>query len=311
MVSISTINNARILLTGITGYIGSQIIKDLINWKIINNLNISFVAITRDVEKAKKVYEGNDITYICTDICNDKQMQAQMYIMQEKGIDYIIHCAAPTKSSFMIANPIETVDSISIGTKNILEIARRLKVKSMVYLSSMEVYGNLKCVDENGDYTRITEEQLGDLDITKIRSCYPLGKRMAEYYCYAYYSEHGVPVKVARLAQTFGKGVQPDDNRVYAQFAHSVIENKSIILHTDGSSIGNYVDIEDAVDAILTILFKGENGEAYNVVNESNTMSIREMAELVAYEIGEGKIKVCYDIPQTDLYGYAAPTGLR
>lgn len=144
-----------------------------------------------------------------------------------------------------------------------------------------------------------------------MRSCYPLAKRMAENICYCYFREYGIPVKVARLAQTFGKGVLPGENRVFVQFAHSVLEGRDIVLHTCGSSVGNYCDIEDAIKGILTILEKGTEGEAYNVVNESNTMTIREMAEMVCRKLAADQIKVVYDIPKENVYGYAAETGLR
>lgn len=134
---------------------------------------------------------------------------------------------------------------------------------------------------------------------------------MAESLCFSYFKEYGVPVKIARLAQTFGKGVQKNDTRVFAQFAGAVREKKDIVLHTAGDSVGNYCEIEDAVEAIFLLLEKGENGEAYNVANEANTMQIREMAELVADKIAHGEIHVVYDIPESNLHGYAATTGLR
>ena len=75
--------------------------------------------------------------------------------------------------------------------------------------------------------------------------------------------------------------------------------------------MGNYCDIDEAADAILFLLQKGVNSEAYNVVNEKNTMRISEMAELVAKKVAGGSIKVLYDIPQGNPFGYAPDTGLR
>ena len=75
--------------------------------------------------------------------------------------------------------------------------------------------------------------------------------------------------------------------------------------------MGNYCDIDDAVDGILFLLEKGQSAQTYNIVNESNTMTIREMAQLVADRIGKGEIKVTYDIPDDNRFGYAATTGLR
>ena len=143
------------------------------------------------------------------------------------------------------------------------------------------------------------------------RSCYSLGKRMAEHYCYIYQKEYGVPVKIARLAQTFGTGVSLEDNRVYMQFAKSVVENKDIILKTSGMSYGNYCSSEDVVNAIFILLQDGVDGETYNVVNEENTMTIYQMAELVANKVANGKIQVRTEIEDLEKTGYAPNTELK
>ena len=171
----------------------------------------------------------------------------------------------------------------------------------MVYVSSMEVYGR---TDEKLE--KVTENDLGYIDLTNVRSCYSEGKRICECLCTAYASEYQIPVRVARLAQTFGAGIHADDNRVYAQFARSALKGENIVLHTDGMSEGNYCYTRDVIIALLFLAYSGKNGEAYNIVNEKSHMTIKEMASLVADDIMEGKIKVIYDIPNSDkVYGYA------
>lgn len=206
----------------------------------------------------------------------------------------------------MVSNPVETADSIVLGTRNVLELAKRQQVKSMVYLSSMEVYGRVNDIGR----TR-KEEELGEISLVAPRSCYSLGKRMAEHYCHIYQKEYGVPVKIARLAQTFGVGVRPDDNRVYMQFTKAALEKKDIVLKTLGNSYGNYCAADEAVNAILLLLEKGVDGETYNVVNESNTMCIREMAQLVAEKVAGGKISVRVELEEEGKTGYAPDTQLK
>lgn len=300
------------LITGATGFIGSLIVKVLLENPDYLKGNIKIIGFVRDIEKAQRIYKNynnNYLKFISSDILNFAQ-SLEKYIIDTKENawipDYIFHCAAITKSEMMIANPVETGDGIVLGTRNVLEGVRTLKIKSMVYLSSMEVYGK---VDDMG--TLVTEEMLGDLNIFSARSCYPLGKRMAEQYCYSYCYEYGVPVKIARLAQTFGTGILPGENRVFAQFAKAVQENSNIVLHTDGKTMGNYCDSKDAVRALFLLLYEGLNGEAYNIVNEANTMSIRNMAKLVVDRIAHGKIEIVYEIPEENKYGYATDTGLR
>lgn len=285
----------KCLVTGATGYIGSRIIRELQN-------DMQITALVRNVDKATKMLPQG-VNYIQVDL---EDAQTLKNVTDE--YTYVIHCAAITKSKDMKVHPVEVVKSIVNTTQNIMEVALRCKAQSVVVLSSMEIYGYV----ENEKEQRTSEDAVkGEIDLLNVRSCYPLAKRMAENICFDYWQEYGVPVKIARLAQTFGTGILPEENRVFAQFARSVIKNQDIVLHTDGTSMGNYCGIDDAIKGILLLLEKGENGEAYNIVNEQNTMTIRQMAELVADKIAGGKISVCYDIPKENIYGYAANTGLQ
>ena len=224
-----------------------------------------------------------------------------------KKLMSFVMAASMTASSDFINRPVETTETVLYGTNNILKLARDKKVKQVVYLSTMEVYG----VDD-WQNEKVTEEQLGYIDILKPRSSYPESKRLAENLCVSYWSEYGVPVKIARLAQTFGPGVTKDDNRVFAQFAKSVINKNNIVLHTTGKSVRNYCYIRDCILAILTLLTKGENGQAYTVANEESCVSIKEMAEMVAKDIANGDIKVIIDIPKDiESYGYAPEENLK
>lgn len=283
------------IVTGATGYIGSMLVEKLLQ----EGKNVT--VLVRKPERLKNtIYDK--VKIVQADIVNHEE------IRQITGsYDYLIHCAAATQSAYMMSNPVEVAESIVHGTKNMLELAVRCQVKSMVYVSSMEVYGCVDC--SNG--SRVKENELGALDIANIRSCYPMAKRMAESFCYLYHKEYGVPVKIARLSQTFGRGVKSDENRIFAQIAKAVQNNMDIVLHTKGNSMGNYCDIDDAIEAILFLLNEGDAAEAYNIVNEDNTMTIRQMAELVIEKIAKGKLKIIYDIPEDNRFGYAAKTGLR
>ena len=145
----------------------------------------------------------------------------------------------------------------------------------MVYVSSIEYYG------QNSNDKIITEDFLGYLDMSSTRSAYPMGKRAAEYLCFSFAKEYGVPVKIARLTQTFGVGVSKEDNRVFAQFARSIINKDNIVMHTKGESAKPYCYTIDCVSALLFILMKGKIGEPYNVANQSTYISIRKLAEFL------------------------------
>ncbi len=147
---------------------------------------------------------------------------------------------------------------------------------------------------------------IGYLDHLNVRSSYSESKRMCECYCKSYAVEFGVPVKIARLAQTFGAGVPLDDNRVFMQFTQHALDGRDIILHTKGDSMSNFCYITDAVRAIIILMTNGEVGEAYNVCHDEETRSIASIANLVACHVGNDKISVVFDIPENvSSFGYA------
>ena len=292
------IRQSSILITGGTGLIGSITTKAFLSANYAFGLNNNITVLVRDLKKAQSIFKDfKDINIIVGDI-TEKVIIGRF--------DYIIHTASPTTSKYFMTKPVEVMDSNYSGTKNILELAKKSCAKSVVCLSSMEVFGVVKHTDK-----QITEKELGYIDITNIRSCYSESKRVLELLCKCYFEEYGVPVKVARLSQTFGAGVLTSENRVFAQFARKAVKGEDIVLHTSGGSFGNYCYTRDAVKAIITILTDGQNGEAYTVVNEKSTMTIKEMAKLVAENFSGGKSKVVFDIPEGNKYGYAPETKMH
>ena len=177
---------------------------------------------------------------------------------------------------------------------------REKQAEGFLYLSSLEVYGTP--ADDAG---MIDESYSGYIDPLKVRSSYSEGKRMVECLCASYAAEYGVPVKIARLSQTFGAGVEYNDGRVFAEFIRCALEKKDIVLHTDGKTVRSYCYTKDAVAAMLLILLKGESGAAYNVTNMDTKISIADMAQLVCDTFQEAGIHVTFDLPDdVDSYGY-------
>ena len=298
-----TYRNSVVFITGATGLIGSSLAKLFLCCNRKKNMNIHVIAAVRNSKRAKEIY-GDLLT----------EAKLELYvgdiispIKSGRAIDFIFHTASVTASKIMVEHPVCTIDTAYQGTKNVLDLAKEHSVKGMVYVSSMEIYGIPEAsLDE------VQEAQLGYIDIGNVRSSYSEGKRICECLCTEYASEFNVPVKSARLAQTFGAGIFESDNRVYAQFARSAIHGTDIVLHSDGESDGNYCYIRDVLRALLLLGIKGEKGEAYNVVNEDSHMRIIDMANLVAEQIAGGKIKVIFDIPKSAMtYGYAPAVKMK
>ena len=292
------IKGKRFLVTGATGLVGSLFVKTLLQGNRELGLDCTVVAVVRNPDKAKDTFadylDDEKLSFVVCDLATDS-------IKTEETIDYIVHAAAVTTSKDMVTYPVDNIMISVLGTRNVLEFAREHAVKSVVYLSSMEVYGQLFVTDH-----KIKEDELGFIDLAAARSCYPEGKRMCECLCNAYATQYGVNVMSARLAQTFGPGILKNENRVFAQFAKSAISGTDIVLHTKGESEGNYVYTMDAICAIAILLLRGEKGQAYNVSNVESHMTIAEMGEMVATKVAGGRIKLVFDIPEdADKLGYA------
>lgn len=304
------LNGLRVLVTGATGLLGSYCVRVLLERNRTFDAGITVLALVRDQAKAEAMFsdvvtDAADLglEFLVGDIASLPRIFAGAQACACSGAgakaimcapDFVIHAACPTASKFFTEHPVETCEAIVGGTVDVLKLAHAWRLKSMVYLSSMEVYGDGNATA--GLDNLLTEADTGFIDPLSVRSCYPEGKRMAEHYCVAYASEYDVPVKIARLAQTFGSGIPRDDKRIFAMIARNTMQGEDVVLKTTGASTRMYAYTADAVRALFTVLLKGENGRAYNVANPETYSSVREMAELVTDRFGGGASHVVIDV---------------
>ncbi len=285
-----------VLITGATGLLGGMLTRALICAGEHRALGLKVLALVRDPEKAKRMFStffGYGLELVKGDILAPPDIPEQ--------VDFIFHGASVTASKDFVDHPVETIRTALDGTVNLLQLAREKQVEGMVYLSSMEAYG---VVDP--EHYNVRETDYGYIDPLQVRSSYSESKRMAEGLCAAYAHEYSVPVRIARLAQTFGAGISKKENRVFAQFARSIQKGGDIVLHTDGSKAHCYCYTSDAVLGLLTVLLRGKSGEAYNISNQDTYGTIREMAEMLIEKYPESGSRLVFDIPEdANQYGYA------
>lgn len=288
------VRNKHFCVTGATGLIGSILIKCLLALKV----GVKITAPVRDLEKAYSLFgiESSNIDLICIESLEKWTRELDSHF------DYVVHCASPTNGKYMQEHPVDTFHLAYQTTYNLLDACRKHQSNGFVFVSSLEYYGQVL------DDRIITEDVQGYVDASSPRSSYPMGKRAAEYLCFSFAMQYGVNAKIARLTQTFGAGVSPDDNRVFAQFARSVINGQDIVLHTQGKSAKPYCYTTDCVSAILYVLLKGTNGEAYNVANEDSYISVKDLAVFLKENFNPN-INVVVDIRED--FGYAPETMLR
>jgi nucleoside-diphosphate-sugar epimerase len=285
-----------ILITGATGLIGGILARSLVVAGLKRGLSLRVLALARNRAKAEGIFREY-LPYGLEIVTGDIMTLPQI----EGAVDYIVHGASVTASKDFVDRPVETIWTALEGTRNLLELAKEKQVKSMVYLSSMEAYG---VVDP--EHYIVQEKDYGYIDPLQVRSSYSEGKRMAEGLCGAYAHEYQVPVKTVRLAQTFGAGIPKGENRVFAQFARSIMTGTDIVLHTDGSKAHCYCYTSDAVLGLLTVLLRGEAAQAYNISNEATFGTIREMAEMLIERHPQSGCSLVFDIPEdANKFGYA------
>lgn len=274
------LSGCNILITGATGLIGSCLVEVLMERK---QKDYQVYALGRNegraMERFSKYWDNERFHFVRYDVT--KPLQSDI------DFQYIIHAASNASPNFFATKPVEIIKANINGVSNLMDYGLEHGLKRFLFVSSGEVYGE-------GDGRAFTEDYSGYVDCTSPRSCYPTSKRAAESLCVSYAQEYGVEVVIARPSHTYGPHFTESDNRVYAQFIRNVLRGEDIVMKSTGEQFRSWCYVVDCVSGLLHILLKGENGQAYNIADNSSNISIRELAEMIA-EIG-GK-KVVFDIP--------------
>lgn len=271
------LDGKTVLVTGASGFIGSYIVNTL-----LVKGNTKVVALGRTREKLLKKFEvwqnNPNLKIIVQDVSEP--------IVCDEKVDYIIHAASQASPKFYGKDPVGTLKANTIGTCNLLELAKKNNVEKFLYFSTGSVYGN-----SNDNTPPYTEDYTGNVDITDVRSCYAESKRMGETMCVCYSHQYGFPVNMIRISHTYGPGIPLDDGRVFADFVGNIVRGENIVLNSDGSAKRSFVYISDMLRAMFRVLLTGENRNAYNIASEKET-SILELANTLTSLYPEKGLKL-------------------
>lgn len=215
-------------------------------------------------------------------------------------IDYIIHAAGIASPFYYRKYPFETLDVAVTGTRNMLEIARKKKVEGFLFFSSSEIYG-----DPTPDAIPTKETYNGNVSPIGSRSYYDESKRLGETLCMMYNHFHKTPTKMVRPFNIFGPGMRSDDYRVIPGYLYNALHDKPIQVYSDGVQTRTFCYISDAVAGFLLVLLCGKNGEAYNVGNDRNEISMSRLAKIFN-QIFDNKLRVEY-VPYPKGYPQGEP----
>ena len=272
IVNVEKLKNSSILITGSTGLICSSIIDELLVLNELFDYNIRIYACARSQNSINKRFErykdNKNLIYI--------QYDAKENIDFNVKVDYVIHGASNASPELYVKEPVETMLSNIFGMKNLLEFSKNNTVKSLVYISSSEVYG----IKEN--VKPYVEDEYGYIDILNVRSSYSSSKRATETLCISYANEYDLDVKIVRPGHIYGPSAKETDRRISSSFLRDALRGENLVMKSAGEQISSYCHSLDCASAILTVLLSGRSGEAYNISNKNSIITIKEMAEIIS-----------------------------
>lgn len=284
------LDGKTILVTGATGMLATYISYFLLYLKKENGIDLKLVALCRTKTKAEKTFkEFLNKPYfhlLLQDVCE--------HIQYDGPIDFIFHLAGNASPHFINTDPVGIMKSNLLGTFNVLELAKEKKTSKVIFASTREVYG------KSDDEDFLTESSFGSIDPMENRSCYPESKRAAETIFRSYFLQNGINFNVLRIAHSYGPNMNlKDDGRVMADLLGNVVNGENIVLKSTGEALRAFCYITDAVMGIFYAVMNGDAGEVYNLANETEEISIRDLAELLVSIRNDKQLKVVFDIPES------------
>ena len=270
----------RILVTGGAGFLGSHLCESLLseghevvcvdNYYTGSKENIKHLIANENFELIR-----HDITF-------------PLYI----EVDEIYNLACPASPIHYQNDPVQTIKTSVHGAINMLGLAKRIDAK-IFQASTSEVYGDPEIHPQNESYW-------GKVNPIGIRSCYDEGKRCAETLFFDYHRQHGIKIKVARIFNTYGPRMHPDDGRVVSNFIVQAIDNKDITIYGDGNQTRSFCYVDDLIDGFQT--FMNSRDDFFGPINLGNPIefSILDLAKKIIQLTGSNSKLVYKVLPEDD-----------
>ena len=253
------------LVTGGAGFIGSHLCQRLLEdgYRVICLDNF----ITGRKENIKHLLNNKNFSFIKDDVTKSPISHIP------SPISHIFHLASPASPVDYQKYPIETLMTNSLGTYNMLKLARKKKAK-LLYASSSEVYGDPEQHPQKEAYW-------GYVNPVGPRACYDEAKRFAEALTMSYFRKFDLDVRIVRIFNTYGPRMKPDDGRVVSTFVNQALKNKPMTVFGDGTQTRSFCYITDMVEGLIAAMFKDKTkGEIFNLGKPSEVRII-ELAKMI------------------------------
>lgn len=262
------LENKTILVSGGTGFIGS-FLNEVIRYRVCKyHNNIKVISLSRHGGISDEIIE-----YIQADVTKPIHYAGE--------VDYILHLASNTHPKQYAEDPIGTIMINIVGCDNLLKLAVEKKARFLL-ASSVEIYGQ-------GNEEPMDEQFCGYIDCNTARAGYNESKRTCEALLQSYRQKYGVDAVIVRLARVFGAD-KKKDSKAMNQFIEKAVAQENIVLKSLGTQRYSYCYIADAVSGILNVLFDGDGGEAYNISDDDEGMTLGEYAKYIA-ELAKQNVK--------------------
>jgi protoporphyrinogen oxidase/nucleoside-diphosphate-sugar epimerase len=271
----------RVLVTGGAGFVGSHLCERLINagnevW-CLDNLWTGSRENLCDVAASPRFH------FIESDVRD---------AFPDLEFDRIYNLACPASPRHYQADPIGTTLTSVLGVQHALDHCRRVGAR-LLQTSTSEIYGDPEVHPQTEDY-------VGAVSCVGRRACYDEGKRVAETLCYDHHRKHGTEIRVARLFNTYGPRMSPDDGRVVPNFIVQAVRNEPITIYGAGTQTRSFCFIDDMIDALTRLMeAPGSRIGPMNLGNPGE-FTVRELAELVRTKTGSTSATSYHDLPEDD-----------
>jgi len=270
----------RILITGGAGFLGSHLSEKLLN-------------LGHDVLCVDNFYTSTRRNIIhLLEHPNFELMRHDVTFPLYVEVDQIFNMACPASPIHYQRDPVQTTKTSVHGAINMLGLAKRTGAR-ILQASTSEVYGDPKIHPQTEDYW-------GNVNPIGIRSCYDEGKRCAETLFFDYNRQHNTTIKVARIFNTYGPRMLPDDGRVVSNFIMQALQGHDITIYGDGSQSRSFCYVDDLVNGLISLMNSRE--ELTGPVNLGNPgeFTIRELAQKVIAMTGSDSKLIFEDLPMDD-----------
>ncbi|MBM3632230.1 MAG: SDR family oxidoreductase [Alphaproteobacteria bacterium] len=270
----------RVLVTGGAGFLGSHLCKELLKSNC-------------DVLCVDNFFTGRKENIL--DLIKDPYFELLRHDIIEPlsaEIDEIYNLACPASPVYYQSDPVQTIKTNVMGSINMLELARRNEAK-ILQSSTSEVYGDPETEMQ-------TEEYWGRVNPIGIRSCYDEGKRSAETLFYDYHREYGVKICVARIFNTYGPKMRPDDGRVVSNFIVQALRGDRITVYGDGSQTRSFCYVSDMIKGIMSLMEKGHAVTTPINLGNPQPITMLQLASLIMEIMGKTVQIEFLPLPQDD-----------